>query len=264
MKRIITSRAHSRGRHPAAGAQAGLTLVELVIVITIIGLIIGGVAQGQALIDNAKRQAVMREVDNFRAPVFAFQDKYQMLPGDMLDATARELLGVKGGDGNGVVGGLYSEIYGSVSANSGKANENRMFWNHLAAAGMMQNLRSYSGGGVDQLSNMRFGKMFPQSRIEGAGYTAFRYTANEGTNAARTAYWVRLHRQATGEAQGALSPDMVQTLDSKFDDGSANDGSIRAGEDNVAEAATCLDAATENGYNLDTDSDACIVIFELL
>jgi prepilin-type N-terminal cleavage/methylation domain-containing protein len=244
-------------------SQSGFTLVELAIVITIIGLIIGGVVQGQKLIDTARLQSVMREVEQFKSPAFTFLDKYQALPGDMLDDTSNDLLGVDGGDGNGVIGGLYTDIFGAVSANSSDANENRMFWNHLSASGVLTLTRSYPGTQVNQTANMEFGLMFPRSRIPGAGFTSFRYTANEGSDTAKTAYWARLHRSPTGEATASLSPAQVSELDRKFDDGKADSGSIRAGEDNVAGASTCLDSTSDSGYDDRNTTEDCIVIFEL-
>jgi prepilin-type N-terminal cleavage/methylation domain-containing protein len=68
--------------------QGGFTLVEVAIVMVIIGLLIGGVLKGQAMIQNAKIKRLISDFDHMRAAVFTFQDKFGMLPGDENDANA--------------------------------------------------------------------------------------------------------------------------------------------------------------------------------
>jgi prepilin-type N-terminal cleavage/methylation domain-containing protein len=63
-------------------SQAGFTMVEIAIVMVIIGLLIGGVLKGQAMIQNAKVKRVAKQADELRAAVMAFYDKYGMYPGD--------------------------------------------------------------------------------------------------------------------------------------------------------------------------------------
>ena len=52
--------------------QAGFTLVEIAIVMVIIGLLIGGVLKGQAMIQNAKVKRVIKQMDEVRAGVMSF------------------------------------------------------------------------------------------------------------------------------------------------------------------------------------------------
>lgn len=62
--------------------QKGFTLVEIAIVLVIIGLLIGGVLKGQAMIQNAKVKRVVKQGDEIRAAVMSFYDKYSLFPGD--------------------------------------------------------------------------------------------------------------------------------------------------------------------------------------
>jgi prepilin-type N-terminal cleavage/methylation domain-containing protein len=62
--------------------QAGFTLVEIAIVLVIIGLLIGGVLKGQAMVQNAKVKRVVKLADELRASVMTFYDKYGVYPGD--------------------------------------------------------------------------------------------------------------------------------------------------------------------------------------
>jgi prepilin-type N-terminal cleavage/methylation domain-containing protein len=67
-------------------SQSGFTLVEIAIVLIIIGLLIGGIIKGQAMIKNAKVKRLVGDIDGMRAAVLTYQDKFGMLPGDENDA----------------------------------------------------------------------------------------------------------------------------------------------------------------------------------
>jgi prepilin-type N-terminal cleavage/methylation domain-containing protein len=62
--------------------QSGFTLIEIAIVMVIIGLLIGGVLKGQAMIQNAKVKRVVKTGDELRAAVMTFFDRYGVYPGD--------------------------------------------------------------------------------------------------------------------------------------------------------------------------------------
>lgn len=62
--------------------RSGFTLVEIAIVMVIIGLLIGGVLKGQAMVQNAKVKRVVKQADELRAAVMTFYDKYGVYPGD--------------------------------------------------------------------------------------------------------------------------------------------------------------------------------------
>lgn len=60
----------------------GFTLVELAIVMTIIGLLIGGVIKGQQLMENAKVSAFIKQTSGYEAALQGFRDIYNYPPGD--------------------------------------------------------------------------------------------------------------------------------------------------------------------------------------
>ena len=59
--------------------RTGFTLVEIAIVLVIIGLILGGVFKGQALIDSARVRSLASEVTGIRTAWYSFQDRYRSI-----------------------------------------------------------------------------------------------------------------------------------------------------------------------------------------
>jgi prepilin-type N-terminal cleavage/methylation domain-containing protein len=88
-------------------SQKGFTLVEVAIVMIIIGLLIGGVIKGQAMIHNAKVKRLIKDIDGMRAAVLAYQDRFGMLPGDESDPNTPT-----GDTNNGNNNGLFNETDG--------------------------------------------------------------------------------------------------------------------------------------------------------
>jgi prepilin-type N-terminal cleavage/methylation domain-containing protein len=90
---------------PVRSQESGFTLVEIAIVMVIIGLLIGGVLKGQAMIENAKVKRVAKQADELRAAVMTFYDKYGLYPGDENLATVPPGGGDSDGNGNGQIAG---------------------------------------------------------------------------------------------------------------------------------------------------------------
>lgn len=113
---------------PRPMRHRGFSLVEAAIVLVIIGLILGAVLQGRALITNAEYKSFMEQLGSYAGAMRTFRERFNALPGDFADAVAR--LGVPAGDGNGVIDD------GPSCGDS--AHESCKAWQHLRAAELIK------------------------------------------------------------------------------------------------------------------------------
>lgn len=115
-------------------AQSGFTLIEIAIVLVIIGLLLGGVLQGQQLIENSRVKSATNDFNGVSAGAFSYQDRYGRLPGDdpgALAARGASWAAVIAGNGNGAVDALAANTF------TGAGGESDDFFQHLRAAGFI-------------------------------------------------------------------------------------------------------------------------------
>ena len=126
--------------------SGGFSLVELSIVLVILGLLIGGILSGRALIRSAELRSVTQQYEQFVTASYAFRNKYMALPGDFTQAVAFWGAAATGGDCL-TVGGT-----GTATCNGNgngaidlwvNSNEVFRFWQHLSNAAMIEGI--YSG-----------------------------------------------------------------------------------------------------------------------
>ena len=196
--------------------QKGFTLVEIAIVLVIVGLLIGGVLKGQEMITNAKLKRIESDNAGVAAAMFSYQDRYLQLPGDDADADTRfdyyatsGILTTANGDGNGVVGD--GDGWDDVIANGSWADpavapmaageEESKFLGHLRAAGLIP---GGNGGDPTRPTNAYGGLIGIQSGALGlAGHVVI-----------------------FGQIEGTIA----SILESRLDDGLADDGRIQSNE----------------------------------
>lgn len=192
--------------------RAGYSLVEIAIALTIAGAIIGGVLAGQNLIKNSELQKTMTEIHDYRTAFFSFKDKYNALPGDMMNAT-QFFTDVSNGDGNGVI--LWY-------------NEGLQAWVEMVQTGLVKG--DYAGGW-----SAIPGVSVPQSSYHAkGGYSfAFEETGNAITadnNMGTVGNVIHFGGESPSYTTKApiLVPDDAKAIDEKLDDGLPETGFIRS------------------------------------
>ncbi len=121
--------------------QAGFTLVEIAIVLVIVGLLLGGVLKGQEIITNARIKNLENDFNGISAAIYSYQDRYRRLPGDDIGATRFSPVA---GDMTSHVGDGDSIITGKFNESASNAEESRLFWLHLRAAGLVSGVADIS------------------------------------------------------------------------------------------------------------------------
>ncbi len=98
-------------------SQKGFTLIEIAIVLVIIGLLLGGVLQGQQLIENSRVRSAVNDFNGTAVAAFSYVDRYGRFPGDdgpTATLTARGAswaTGNTGGDIDGILDGAITTAF---------------------------------------------------------------------------------------------------------------------------------------------------------
>ena len=185
--------------------QSGFTLIEIAIVLVVVGLLLGGVLKGQQLIDNAKVRNTISRMDELKAAVYGFQDRYKALPGDSSTAAAS-------------VGGI--AVNCTWQCNNGLISPWRntsLVTNHLSAGGF------YSGNFATAETN--------------ATPTALNAPTNPWGGAMFVAFWNQFNVNNAASPQSAngiytgrsLPSTALAEIDRKIDDGFPQSGTFRSG-----------------------------------
>ena len=255
--------------------QKGFTLVELAIVMTIIGLLIGGILKGQELMQNARITATVSQVKSYSAAVTTFKDMYQATPGDMLNAGTR-LVGCPGAAGvncnpgatnagDNVVGPVaWAPTWGAPAIvltqnppGAGQVDAERyLFWAHLLLANLIGGINA---DGLNANTGFAFGVTNPEAKIGGGFVVGYNTgvvgpgvtSQTAGTGLAGTILMQTSSPTASPTTQSAtsglmpLAPLRAAQLDRKMDDGRPATGYVQAwGFD-----ASCFTSAAAQVYN---------------
>jgi prepilin-type N-terminal cleavage/methylation domain-containing protein len=185
--------------------QSGFTLVEIAIVLVIIGLLIGGVLKGREMITNAKIKRIENDFAGVSAAIFAYQDRYGVLPGDDPSASSRfsgTWRAADNGNGNGNISGGWN------STNNN--DESRLIWKHLRGSGLIAGPVDNTSGSYQQPSNSFGG-------LVGIGLNLYNLSG---------------HNIIFSEIPG----DIAQIIEARGDDGVPSSGSIQSHDSQTAYA----------------------------
>ena len=177
--------------------RKGFTLVELSIVLVIIGLLLGGVLKGKAMIDNAKQKRVKSDIDGVVAATYNYQDKFGFLPGDDptdIEATSLNVVGCNGGNGDG----LFNNTAEYTCA-----------WRAIIAAGFVS-------GDKTQTTETLAAKRSPYG-----GRYLFRY-GNNINGSGQSGNYIYVEN---------MPLEVLEDLDRKYDDGVYNTGELTSPTD---------------------------------
>jgi prepilin-type N-terminal cleavage/methylation domain-containing protein len=243
--------------------QKGFTLVELAIVMTIIGLLIGGILKGQELMQNARVTATIAQVKATEAAVTSFRDAYNAMPGDMLNAQNRlsncgtYCNPLAASAGNNRVGALTTttattwDVPAFATGNpSAEAHEGHLFWTHLLKADLLGGIQNHQGTGT-----AGWGVTMPAAPI-GGGFYALSGNgvappfSGAAANTGPSGLLLATGANPTGARVGNMQPKYAAQIDRKMDEGAPHTGSV-FGLSSAAPAATgtCVTNATPPAYN---------------
>ncbi len=273
--------------------QKGFTLVELAIVMTIIGLLIGGILKGQELMENARVTSTVAQVKSYSAAVTSFKDMYQSYPGDMPGAGTR-LVGCPGtagaacnpltgagNAGNNIVGLTTWASGGTwaapgVVATSGTTapanvdSEKYLFWSHLLLANLIGGV---TDEGLNNAIAFAFGRTHPEAKISG-GFIVGYGTGVIGPGSlqpAGTGISGTMLLQVVAPAAAVpvtassnpLAPLRAAQIDRKMDDGRPGTGYVQAFGLGASCFTTATAGATQYTYNETVATKDCGLIYRI-
>jgi prepilin-type N-terminal cleavage/methylation domain-containing protein len=200
----------------------GFTLVEISLVMIIIGLLIGGIFGGMAMIENMQVNSTIQFMKNVESAAIKFNDAYGTLPGDLRDPSV-------------VLPGCTSVPCSVTSAQNGDrklvslddwsaainlTNERFVFWHQLSAAGMIT--------GIPNMNSLVFGEGQPNSPLDtGARIVYF-------SNMSLLRHGIALTNVPSIGFGGITADDLIikgtiaKRLDDKLDDGVTTVGRLRS------------------------------------
>lgn len=233
--------------------KSGFTLVELAIVLVVIGLIVGGVIQGQELIQQAKMKSAITDLQNLETALRTFELKYDCVAGDCPKASIFFSGGVNG-NGDGLVGAFpYGSTYSEV-------------WNvftQLAAAKLITGTYTGVVGSADirhsvpgqNVMNSKFSETAGFTYVNWNGYTDGHSFASPWVSPKQN---VILFGSTAWNAYETFAPIMTPaqaySFDAKIDDGFPGKGKLMLQMPIFFGACATSQVASTATYNMADDN----------
>jgi prepilin-type N-terminal cleavage/methylation domain-containing protein len=240
-----------------ASKKSAFSLVELSIVLVILGLLIGGILSGQALIRAAELRSINTDISRYAAAINTFRDKYFALPGDMTNATA--FWGKDNANCSGQTGTAATP--GTCNGNGDgmiDATERFRFWQQLANAGLVEgNYTGTSTGGVPVA-----GTNIARSKYNDLGWDNLYYSKSSYGWTTDTNFANHLRIGLATSAMpytDAYDPNQftaedMWNIDTKMDDGTPGGGKMFARVDSGCQTTNVIATAV---YALNVSGKIC-------
>jgi prepilin-type N-terminal cleavage/methylation domain-containing protein len=282
--------------------KSGFTLVELAIVIVVIGLLVGGVLQGQELIKQAEIRSLISQLREYDTASNTFLAKYNAIPGDFNKANAfgininpnngiinvaATLNAFGDGNGNGTI-----QSYGNLDIGEYMGGESLNFWTHLSNLGLIKQSLSQESECSDGSSGPNScsyipGKNIPSVKLKNSAIgilhdrnlnSAVFILGTKGYFQSDYYYYGNVFDPETGTDGGLYSnsfdSEISYSIDIKIDDGRPLKGMISAisGIDfvSIEDYSFSLSntnsnscALTDNEYNLSSKENLCTLRLKL-
>ena len=214
--------------------KQGFSLVELSIVLVILGLLVGGVLSGQALIRASELRALTAEYQRYAAATYTFRDKYFALPGDMTNATAFWGVAAAGAACETTIGTGTQTCNGNGDghiSDTGSGNEPYLYWQHLANASIIEG--SYIGIQDGMVSYASTSRNSPRSKISNSLWSIFNWGVVSGDGMQFDGNYVNFYMFGAAGPNSApensnLKPEELWNIDTKLDDGMPATGKVIA------------------------------------
>ncbi len=218
----------------------GFSLVEVAIALIVIGVILGGVLKGRQLIENARMNVLMRNVDMYRVAFHLFQETYGALPGDFHLASDQIDGCLRNGNNDGIISGQ----------GLNPQDEAGQAWRHLSSAHLISDV-----GALPQFGHAGRGKGVPHEKI--GGVMTVRYAPDVNM----PGHWLLLGQENGAEGDGALlTPRQAQTICQKMDSIDPMCGRVQGRHGANVAPEDCI----KNGrFNTQNDHPACVLYFQL-
>ncbi|MBF0438187.1 MAG: prepilin-type N-terminal cleavage/methylation domain-containing protein [Magnetococcales bacterium] len=208
--------------------QSGFSLIEIAIVLVIIGLLIGGVLKGQAMVKNSKIKRIATDTAAVQGALNAYMDSYWVLPGDDANSATRWAIAapatqVAATRGNGLIEGFFNDPAGAKVVDAAATVETTHAWNHLYCEGLIKGVCTATAGATIAP---------PTNPIGGiTGVADGRVTANRHLGLTKKMVCMR-----------GIPSEYAMVYDTQFDDGAGLTGDVRGSA--AADDGTAVGTAT--------------------
>ncbi len=172
----------------------GFSLIEISIVLSIVGILMGFTMKGRELMETAKIKSVISQIENYRSSIQIFIDKYSGMPGDIPDA-------------NSAFGGEDGHMSGKIDSIA----DVKRFWSHLIKSGLI------SANLANGLPTTKLGGVLLVRMLEGNYWIVLC-----GNGSDHESY------------KGLLNEQIARRIERTMDNGDMNSGDVRGSKDGTS------------------------------